>query len=185
MACKLVCSRHGLCYGKPKPPKHNILPFAIKSLTENVELIHTLNRLGHCVSYFQLVLVTVYPTHSSKSLTQPSVYKKLLLSEGDGPLPANIHPGVFTTLAWDNIDRHEETIRVNGIAVQTKLVDLQQSTVLPPVDYTMKRSIITPPLMLPMYNVGQTDGPPQATSVDNHSTHVRTRRYANQQQDWL
>ena len=41
------------------------------------------------------------------------------------PLPENIRPFVGTTLAWDNIDRLEETLsgggtshRVNGIAVQ-------------------------------------------------------------------
>ena len=53
--------------------------------------------------------------------------QKLSIS-GDGPsLPSNIHPGVFTTLAWDNIDHIEETLsgegtsnRVNGIAVQKK-----------------------------------------------------------------
>ena len=33
-----------------KPPKHIMLPFAVKSLTGNTELIRTLNRLGHGVS---------------------------------------------------------------------------------------------------------------------------------------
>ena len=56
---------YAITYGKTKTPKHNILSFAIKSLTGNVELIHTLDRLGHSVSYSQLDLVTVYPTHSS------------------------------------------------------------------------------------------------------------------------
>ena len=188
---------YAITYGKTKFPKHIILPFAIKSLTGNVGLIHTVNRLGHSVSYFQLDLVTVYPTHSSiwsqcillparlghsvsysqldlvtvyptpssKRLTQPSVYKKLSLSVGDVPLPANIYPGVFTTLAWNNIDRLEETIsgegtsdRVNGIAVQTKLVDPQPLKVMLSVDQTRKFSISTPPLMLPMYNVGQREG---------------------------
>ena len=40
--------------GKVKPPKHITLPFAVKSLTGNTELIHMLNRLGHSVSYSQL-----------------------------------------------------------------------------------------------------------------------------------
>jgi len=42
-------------------------------------------------------------------------------------LPENIQPFVRTTLAWDNIDRLEETLsgagtthRVNGIAVQAR-----------------------------------------------------------------
>ncbi len=43
-------------------------------------------------------------------------------------LPVNIQPHVFTNIAWDNIDRLEETLtgkgtshRVNGIAVQAKV----------------------------------------------------------------
>lgn len=37
--------------GTTKPPKHLLLSYAVKSLTGNTELIRTLNRLGHCVSY--------------------------------------------------------------------------------------------------------------------------------------
>ena len=40
--------------GKQKPPKHLLLPYAVKTLTGNVELIKILNRLGHGVSYSQL-----------------------------------------------------------------------------------------------------------------------------------
>ena len=268
---------YAITYGKTKFPKHIILPFAIKSLTGNVGLIHTVNRLGHSVSYSQLDLVTVYPTHSSiwsqcillparlghsvsysqldlvtvyptpsstwsqcillparlghsvsysqldlvtvypthssiwsqcillparlshsvsysqldlvtvyptpsstwsQCILLPArlghsvsysqleeIYKKLSLSVGDVPLPANIYPGVFTTLAWNNIDRLEETISgegtshsVNVIAVQTKLVDPQPLKVMLSVDQTRKFSISTPPLMLPMYNVGQREG---------------------------
>ena len=151
-------------------------------------------RLGHSVSYSQLDLVTVYPTHSStwsqcillparlchsvsysqlEEMDTALCLQKLSLSEGDVPLPANIHPGVFTTLAWNNIDRLEETIsgegtphRVNGTVVQTKLVNSQPSKLLLSVDKTNKISISTPPLMLHMYNVGQREGPPQPTSVE-------------------
>ena len=125
---------YAITYGKTKPPKYTILPFAIKSLTGNVELIYTLDRLG--------------PTPLSKRLTQPSVCKKLLLSEGDVPLPANIHPGVL-------ISGEGTSHRVNGIAVQTMLVNPQPSKVLPSVGKTKKNIISTPPLMLPTYNVGQ------------------------------
>ncbi|KAG1684003.1 Serine/threonine-protein kinase NIM1 [Nymphon striatum] len=40
--------------GLEKTPKHVLLPYAIKSLTGNVELIHTLNRFGHGISYSEL-----------------------------------------------------------------------------------------------------------------------------------
>ena len=40
--------------GQHKPPKHILLPYAVKTLTGNVELIRTLNKFGHGVSYSQL-----------------------------------------------------------------------------------------------------------------------------------
>ncbi|KAG1657695.1 NHL repeat-containing protein 2 [Nymphon striatum] len=40
--------------GLEKTPKHVLLPYAIKSLTGNVELIHTLNRFGYGISYSKL-----------------------------------------------------------------------------------------------------------------------------------
>ena len=103
-----------------KPQKHLLLPFAIKSLTGNVELIKIMNRLGHSVSYSQM-----------EELDTTLCLEKMALSNGDISLPSNIHPNIFTTLAWDNIDRIEETLsggntshRVNGIAVQAKVLVL-------------------------------------------------------------
>ena len=114
--------------------------------------IHTLNRLGLCL-------------------------QKLSPSEVGVPLPANIHPGVFTTLAWDNIDRLEETIsgegtshRVNETAVQNKPADPQPSKVLSSVDKTKKRSISTNAILVP----------PQATSVEvDTSAVVQSAREKN------
>ena len=40
--------------GRQKTPKHVLLPYGIKTLTGNVELIQMINRLGHGVSYHQL-----------------------------------------------------------------------------------------------------------------------------------
>ncbi len=40
--------------GKHKPPKHMLLPYAVKTLTGNTEPIRTLNKFGHSVSYSQL-----------------------------------------------------------------------------------------------------------------------------------
>ncbi|KAG1698120.1 Zinc finger protein 233 [Nymphon striatum] len=40
--------------GLEKTPKHVLLPYTIKSLTGNVELIHTLNRFGYGISYSKL-----------------------------------------------------------------------------------------------------------------------------------
>ena len=53
--------------------------------------------------------------------------KMALTPDNEVPLPENIQAYVNTTLAWDNIDRLEETLsgagtshRVNGIAVQAR-----------------------------------------------------------------
>ena len=98
-----------------KPPKHVLLPYAIKTLPGNTELIKIMNRLGHGISYTQL-------EENDTALC----LKKLAQSLNERVvLPTAIKPNVFTNLAWDNIDRLEETLsgqgtshRVNGIAVQ-------------------------------------------------------------------
>ena len=36
-------------------PKHILLPFTIKSLTGNTELIKVINRLGHGISYSKIL----------------------------------------------------------------------------------------------------------------------------------
>ena len=72
--------------GKNKPRKHILLPFAVKSLTGNVELIQILNRLGHGISYSQL-----------EEIDTALCLQKLALSVGDVAMPGNIHPSVFST----------------------------------------------------------------------------------------
>ena len=88
--------------------------------------------------------------------------QKLALSGCKVALPRNIQPSVFTTLAWDNIDRLEETIsgegtshRVNGIAIQAKVIGPQPLKIAPSISKKKKRSIDTAALMLPTYNPGQ------------------------------
>lgn len=75
---------------------------------------------------------------------------------------------MFTTLAWDNIDRLEETLsgagtshRVNGIAVQSKVAGSVPEKVLPEGTKSKKRSITPTALMLPTYNAGRRAGPPR------------------------
>ena len=65
-------------------------------------------------------------------------------------LPASIKPYVFTNLAWDNIDRLEETLtgkgtshRVNGIAVQAKVYGpYLPRAELPHVEKKKQRSVM-------------------------------------------
>ena len=89
---------YAISQGRIKPPKHLVLPFAVKSLTGNIELIHVLNRLGHSVSYSKV-----------QEIDTELCLQKLSVSTGDVALPGNIFSNVFTTLAWDNIDRLQET----------------------------------------------------------------------------
>ena len=104
--------------GQRKPPKHLLLPYAVKTLTGNVEITRTLNIFGYGVFYSQLV---ENYTALCLQVLATSVNQKVVL-------PASIKPYVFTHLAWDSLDRLGEIFtgkgtshRVNGIAVQPKV----------------------------------------------------------------
>ena len=80
----------------------------MKTLTENVELIQMLNRLGHgvCFSQHEKNDTTLCLPKMAANLNQKVV------------LPGTIQPNVFPNLAWDNVDRSgETTYRVNGMAL--------------------------------------------------------------------
>lgn len=162
--------------GKTKPPKHILLPFAVKSLTGNTEVIRILNRLGHGVSYTQV-----------EEIDTALCLQKLEQSQMGVTLPSNIHRGVFTTLAWDNIDRLEQTIsgagtshRVNGIAVQPRIIGPMPQEGKKTLQKSKRRSISPVLTSLPVYNAGQRAGP-QATfgvKVDTN-TQVQLSRIKN------
>lgn len=133
--------------GKIKPPKHILLPFAVKALAVNTEILRTLNclGLGHRDSYSQI-----------EETDTALCIQKLERAKDEIPLPTDTYPGVFTTLAWDNIDRLEETLsggrtshRISGIAVQPQIAG--HMNVLPAVEKSKKRSISPAPTMLPTY----------------------------------
>ena len=148
--------------GKVKPPKHIMLPFAVKSLTGNTELIRTLNRLGHGISYTQV-----------EEIDTALCLQKLQRCQSSVALPSNIYQGVFTTVAWDNIDRLEETIsgegtshRVNGIVVQPRIIGPISQCETKRAEKSKTRSISTAPASLPMYNAGRRVGPSATVSQD-------------------
>ena len=98
-----------------KTLKHIRLPYAVKTLTGNVKLVTYLNRLGNGLSYSQIEEIDTSIALKTISLGQ---------ERGLG-LPIGVYPSKFTHLAWDNIDRLEETLsgggttqRVNGIIIQ-------------------------------------------------------------------
>ena len=109
---------YAVTYGQHKPPKHVLLPYAVKTLTGNTEIIKILNKSGHGMSYTQL----------EENDTALCLQKLASGLDEKVSLPASIKPQVFTNLAWDNINRIEETLsgkgtshHVNRIAVQPRV----------------------------------------------------------------
>lgn len=142
--------------------KHILLPWAVKTLTGNVELIKMLNRLGHGISYSKLM-----------EIDTALCLQKLATEEEDGvALPTNVFQSIPTVLAYDNIDRQEETLsgkgtshRVNGIVVQSQDAVANPSRPKPEIQKEKKRSI-TPTLpILPDYIAGQRCGPSVITPL--------------------
>ena len=140
---------YAISNGQQKPAKHVLLPYAVKSLPGNVQLIHILNHLGHSVSYSVL-----------EEFDTALSLQKLSNSTENVPIPLSLHFGAFTTLAWDNIDRIKETLRgggtshrVNGIAIQQKdLANMDGSPTMPSIPKTEQRSIFFFPTLLSIYN---------------------------------
>lgn len=139
--------------GQHKTPKQILLTYAVKTLTGNTELIQTLNKLGHGVSYSQL----------EENDTALCLQKLATASNQRVVLPASIKPHVFTNLAWDNIDRLEETLtgkgtshRVNGIVVQANVYGPHlPSTDLPHIEKRKQRSVTTEEQGLEIYVAGE------------------------------
>ena len=163
----------GVTCGRVKTPKHILLPYTIKSLTNNVELIQIINRCGHGVSYSQI-----------EELNTALCLKKLSATpESMIPLPDNIKPHVSTSLAWDNIDCLEETLsgegtshRVNGIAIQARHFgpDLPPVKVTPNLAKSKRRSVdVVLDKELPVYNAGERCGPPSRAYVEVTSSEIK------------
>jgi len=118
--------------------KHILLPWAVKTLTGNVEVIKLLNRLRHGVSYSKL-----------EEIETALCFKKIQSEEEMAViLPSNIYPGVPTTTAFDNIDRLEETLsgsgtshRANGIVIQPIVHTVEAPTPAGTMPKQRKRSI--------------------------------------------
>ena len=151
--------------GQHKPPKHLLLPNAVKTLTGNVELIQTLNKLGHGVSYSQL----------EENDTALCLQKLAASFNHQVVLPASIKPHVFTNLAWDNIDRLEETLngkgtshRINGIAVQANICGPHlPRDELPHIEKLKQRSVAIEHQQLEDYVAGVRVGPQPLSTRDD------------------
>ena len=83
-----------------KTPKHVGLAISVKHITGSKQIIDLLHSQGHCVSYDDVCrFETAIATQVMCSMS----------TQGDGYLPSNIFPGVFSHAAMDNIDINEET----------------------------------------------------------------------------
>ena len=94
--------------GRVKTPKSLLLQCVIKSLTNNVEIITILNRLGHGVSYSTL----------SEMLTENAYKIADQQAFADVILPETLAKVLFAIYVADNIDRNEETL--SGIHIIIK-----------------------------------------------------------------
>ena len=116
-----------------------------------------LNKFGHGVSYSQL----------EENDTALCLQKLATGLNHRVALPASIKPYVFTNLAWESIDRLEETLtgkgtshRVNGIAVQAKVYGpYLPRAELPHVEKKKQRSFSTEHQELEVYVAGARVGP--------------------------
>ena len=158
----------GVTRGRYKPIKHILLPTAVKSFTGNAELVETLTRLGHSISYSQLEKVD----------TSLWLQKLAMTPQGEVSLPGNIHPYINTILAFDKIDRLEGTLsgggtshRVNGIVIQPLTYGPHMPKDLTKVEKRKERAITLEEDDPPIYNVGQRVGPPKrkVQEVDGES----------------
>ena len=85
--------------GKVKTPKSVLLPTVVKQLTDNTEIINTLNKLGHGVSYSIL-----------SEMHTENAYIIQDQQQADFILPLKCLKESFTLYVAENIDRKEETL---------------------------------------------------------------------------
>ena len=85
--------------GRIKTPKSVLLPNIIKQLMNNTELINTIHRLGHGVSYSILTEMHTENAYNIQDHQQEDVI-----------LPLDSRKEAFTIYVADNIDRKEETL---------------------------------------------------------------------------
>ena len=135
--------------GTIKSEKHVLLPRVIKTLTGNVQLIKIINRFGHGYSYTVL----------EEFDTALCINKVANIDSDSVSLPSKVNPAVPTVLAFDNIDRFEESLsgggtlkRVNGVIVQPKSLSClppQQTSSVTKID--KQKSIRLSYKLLPIY----------------------------------
>jgi len=164
--------------GRVKMAKHILLPHGVKSLTGNIEIVHILNRLGHGIAYSQLLEVE----------TAVTMQRLEILGQY---IPQCILSGVFVNIAWDNIDKCEETLsgegsthRVNGIVIQQRVEGPIEREQPLPAGKDRRRSVEIVELPLPNYVVQQRVGPGMC-NVAESSYVTETTSSLNKDHLWI
>lgn len=85
--------------GRVKTPKSILLPSIVKALTNNTEIITSLNKLGHGLAYTQLM-----------EIQTENAYLIVDKQKENSTLLINALKEVFSLYVADNIDRNEETL---------------------------------------------------------------------------
>ena len=110
----------------------------------------------------------VYHTTSLRKTTQHRCMEKIASNLNESPIiPKAIQANLFTNLAWDNIDRLEETLtgegtthRVNSLIIQPQVYGPHLPTAAAPVIEKRKQSTITQELQpINPYISGEGVGP--------------------------
>ena len=148
------------------------MPFTVKSLTGNVELIKTLNRFGHGVSYSKLLEIdTAFAIQKINETVSDNVI-----------LPDEIHIYHPTTLVYDNIDRLEETLsgtgtshRINGIAIQKGFIGPLPSRKRTYVPKTKRCSLEVEHSQITPYHAGARPNPPFLQGVPHLNVEARKK----------
>ena len=99
--------------GRVKTPKSILLPSIVKALTNNTEIITSLNKLGHGIGYTQLM-----------EIQTENAYMIVDKQKENGTLLLNALKEIFSLYVADNIDRNEETL--TGI-ISTKICNISFS----------------------------------------------------------
>ena len=99
--------------GRVKTPKSILLPSIVKALTNNTEIITSLNKLGHGIAYTQLM-----------EIQTENAYMIVDKQKENGTLLLNALKEIFSLYVADNIDRNEETL--TGI-ISTKICNISFS----------------------------------------------------------
>ena len=158
-----------------------LLPFAIKVLTGNVEVIKILNRLGHGISYSKLL-----------EIDTAFAIQKLSTDTDTVLLPDQLQNGLPTSLVFDNIDRLEEILtgsgtshRVNGIGVQKGFIGPLLRRPRQEIPKYKRRSFEFTTCILPSYISGQRPQHPVLPVIRFESEKEKEERKVARKKDIL